>query len=57
MLYMTLAQIINAERQREIERNLERRRLLEPVQEWTTRATSTFRSRLPRRQERAGAAS
>jgi hypothetical protein len=56
MLYMTLAQIINAERQREIERTLERRRLLEPVQEWTLRA-STNGSRLPRRQERAGAAS
>jgi hypothetical protein len=57
MLYMSLAQIIHQERQREIERTLERRRLLEQLPARTSSAVSTGASRILRRHERAGAAS
>ena len=64
MLHMTLGQIIHQERQQEIERNLERRRLLEdlrrtPSQAQPATAASPAPSGpcLPARQEGAGAAS
>ncbi len=62
MLYMAIGQLIHQERQREIERKLEIRRLLEPADEtgWDLRQESrkdSGESRLGSRQETAGAAS
>ena len=62
MQYMAIAQLIHEERQREIERVLETRRLLEPADDlgWNLRHGSHKRGSEPRRnarQEAAGAAS
>jgi hypothetical protein len=58
MLYLALGQLIHEERQRDIERTLRNRRLLEPAREASTRQ-SAGRSATGRttngRQERAGA--
>ena len=62
MLCMAIGQLIHEEQQREIERNLEVRRLLEPADEparsqrYETRKTDAERA-LSARQEAAGAAS
>jgi len=62
MLYMAIGQLIHEERQREIEHDLEMRRLLEPEEdvrrnrdESTT--TRSGRTRVSPRQETAGAGS
>ena len=58
MLYMILGQIIHEERQHEIERNLERRRLLEHLRKPVGRPAVVASVPCPPvRQERAGAAS
>ena len=62
MLYMAIGQIIHEERQREIEHELEMRRLLEPTDEarWNLNEPATTgdgRTRVSSRQEAAGAAS
>jgi hypothetical protein len=58
MLYLALGQIIHEERQRDIERTLRNRRLLEPAREAST-GQAAGRSATGRttndRQERAGA--
>ena len=59
MLYLSLGLVIHEERQREIERTLRNRRLLETVREASTAAAAsrvTTRA-AGGRQERAGAAS
>lgn len=62
MLYLAIGQLIHEERQREIEHELEMRRLLEPADEtpWSrieTRTTSDELTRVSSRHEAAGAAS
>jgi hypothetical protein len=64
MLHMTLGQIIHQERQREIERNLERRRLLEHLKRTPSEAHVATPAKplpagpcLPARQGGAGALS
>lgn len=62
MLYMAIGQLIHEERQREIERALEMRRLLEPADDtgWNLRhgpRKSGAEPRLKAHQETAGAAS
>ena len=53
MLYLTLGQLIHEERQREIERTLEARRLLQIVRE--VRQQAARPNRIGTRQTRAGA--
>ena len=57
MLHMTLGLIVHQERQREIERMLEQRRLLAELRVPRAAAVATPERRIPARQERAGAAS
>ena len=57
MLSMLLAQVITQEREREIERNLKVRRLLEPVTAPSVPVAEIRRPCLPARQERVGAGS
>ena len=62
MLYLAIGQLIHQERQREIERELEARRLLEPADDggWDLRhgpRTSGAEPPISGRQETAGAAS
>lgn len=62
MLYMAIGQLIHEERQREIEHELEMRRLLEPDDElaWNRNESTNIsdgRTRVSSRHEAAGAAS
>ena len=57
MLPMTLGRIIHQERQQEIERTLERRRLLAQAPKEPARPAVATGTCLPARHERAGAAS